>query len=150
MTTNALISDSLAVLYQLDPVSQAPATVNSGWIDMKNFLQLMAFVDAGVIAATGTIDVKFQQATSAAGAGAKDISPAKAITQLLAAGGNNRSVELNIRGEQLDAANGFEFIQLVIVVGTAATLLSAIIVGANPRQGAALDYNVAGVVQTVK
>ena len=57
--------------------------------------------------------------------GAKDFSPAKAITQLLAAGGNNRQVIIEARDTELDVNAGFAYVRLSITVGTAHSVLAA-------------------------
>jgi uncharacterized membrane protein len=148
MTPNAKPSEHLALLATLDPVSQAPATVVTAWVPVKNFFALLALLDVGVMTATSTVDAKLRQATDNAGTGAKDIT-GKAITQLLAAGGNNRQVFINMKVADLDTENNFAFVALSITVGTAASLISAALLGLFPRFEDAAAYNQAGVAQVV-
>lgn len=148
MYANARISEQVAVLATLDPVSQGAATVTTGWVSMGKFARLVALIGVGAMTATSTVDAKLQQATDAAGTGAKDIAN-KAITQLLAAGGNNRQVEIDLRDDELDVNNNFAFVRLSITVAAAASLIQAALIGAVPRNGLASDSNQAGVVQIV-
>lgn len=142
---NQKISESLTQLANIAPVSQGVGSVTSGWVSVKNYLSLMALINVGVFGASATVDANIQQATSAAGAGAKAIT-GKAITQMLAAGGNNKQCLINLKPQELDTNNNFAFVQLTITVGTAATLVSAELLGA-PRFEPAEALNQAAVTQ---
>lgn len=147
MLPNNKISEAQAVLANIAPISQGVGTAVSGWVSIKNAQMILAIISVGVFGASATVDAKFQQATSAAGAGAKDVT-GKAITQLLAAGGNNRLAEINVRPQDLDTNGGFSFVQLSVTVGTAATLISAEVL-ASTRYLPASDLNSAAVAQIV-
>ena len=146
-TLNQKISEGLAVLATIDPVSTT-ATLTTAWVDQSLFFYVMAMIDVGVMTATGTVDAKLQQATDNAGTGAKDIT-GKAITQLLAAGGNNRQALINMKEADLDTENGFRFVRLSLTAATAASLVSAVLIGGVPRFQPASAYNQAGVAQIV-
>lgn len=148
MFPNSLASENLAVLATLDPISQAAATVTTGWVDASKFAEILAVIQTGVMGASGTLDAKLQQATDGTGTGAKDVT-GKAITQIVKASGDNKQAMINLRPEQLDVNGGFRFVRLSITVGTAASLINALLLGVWPRQGTAADSNQAGVVQTV-
>jgi len=89
MNPNIKFAERTAVAATIDPVSQGAGTVTTGWVPMGNFNSVCALLGVGVMSAGSTVDAKLQQATDSSGTGAKDIT-GKAITQLLAAGGNNR------------------------------------------------------------
>lgn len=149
MFPNARLSEVLALLGFVTPTSQAAGTLTSGWISVADFENIIALVSVGAFGASATVDVNFQQAQDGSGTGAKALSPAKAITQLLAAGGNNRQVMVNLRTQELDVANGFGWVNLNLIVGTAATLTSAVVLGGNPRFADASLFNPASVAQVV-
>jgi hypothetical protein len=131
------------------PAQQANVgVVTSGWIDMRTFYALLATLNLGVIGAAGTVDVKVEQATDNAGTGAKQVG-ALATAQLVKAGGDNRQAAINVRQEDLDKNNGFRFVRLSVTVGTAATFLSATLVGLDSRYGAASANQLGSVAQTV-
>ena len=146
-TLNQKISEGLAVLATIDPVSTT-TTVTTGWVDQSVFFCVLAFIDVGVMTATGTVDAKLQQATDSSGTGVKDIT-GKAITQLLAAGGNNRQALINMKEADLDTENGFRYVRLSLTAATAASLVSAVLIGGVPRFQPANAYNQAGVAQIV-
>ena len=146
MYLNQKPSESLAILATLDPASQAAATVTTGWVDAGQYFALMAIIKAGVFGASATVDAKLQQATDSTGTGAKDVA-GKAITQLLAAGGNNRQALINMKGADLDVEGGFRYVRLSVTVGAAATLIDAALIGCYPRM--APVANQAGVAQVV-
>lgn len=146
-TLNQKISEGLAVLATIDPVSTT-TTVTTGWVDQSVFFYVLALIDVGVMTASGTVDAKLQQATDSSGTGVKDIT-GKAITQLLAAGGNNRQALINMKEADLDTENGFRFVRLSLTAATAASLVSAVLIGGVPRFQPANAYNQAGVAQIV-
>jgi hypothetical protein len=146
---NILPSDRLAIVAAINPVSQAAGAVSTGWISMQNWRSLMAVVQAGVLGAAATLDAKLEQATSAAGAGAKDIA-GKAITQLIQAGADsNKQAIVNLRQVELDFANGYSHVRLTLTVGTQASLVSAVLLGLDARYNPASDSDAATVDEIV-
>jgi hypothetical protein len=125
-------SKRASVLGFVAPQSSASGAKVTGWLDATTFHNVLAVIQTGAMTATGTLDAKFQQATSNAGAGAKDVT-GKAITQLLAASNSNNQVLIDMRQEDLDIANGFKWIQLSITPATAASLLAGVVLGFDPR-----------------
>lgn len=141
-------SEICAVLGAVDPQS-ANAVKTSGWISTALFRRLMAVVQVGAMTATGTVDAKFQQATSAAGAGAKDVT-GTSITQLTAAGtDDNKQVVINLSTAQLDVAGGFAYVRLSITPATAASLISGLVLGFDPRTMPASDNDATTVDEIV-
>lgn len=148
MSFNVKGSEQLAVLDVVNPSAQAAGAATTGWVSAAQFQKFLAVIQAGTFGASATVDAKIQQATSSAGAGAKDVT-GKAITQLLAAGGNNVQAEINLDAQELDVNGGFAYIQLSVTVGTAATGTSAVLLGLGGRLGPASDFNNASVAQIV-
>lgn len=148
MNPNVKLSEKVAVLATLDPASVAISTVVTAFVPMANVHQLSALIQTGVMGASGTIDAKLRQATDTAGTGVKDIT-GKAITQIVKASGDNKQAFIELHGSELDANGGFAFVALSVTVGTAASLLSASLIGSVPRFAPASALNQAGVVQIV-
>lgn len=148
MSFNVKGSEAVAVLDVVNPSAQGAGAATTGWVSAAQFQKFLAIIQAGTFGSSATIDAKIQQATSAAGAGAKDIT-GKAVTQLLAAGGNNVQCEINLDAQELDVNGGFAFIQLSVTVGTAASGTSAVLLGLGGRLGPASNFNNASVVQIV-
>ena len=149
MITNQKLSETLAVLATINPSSQAAGTTYSGWVSMAEFDRILALIQVGAFGAAATVDANIQQAQDAAGTGAKAIGTGKAIAQMLAAGGNNVQALIDVRSTELDVANGYGFVQLAIVVGTAATETAGVMLGGDARFVPASSFNQAGVVQIV-
>jgi hypothetical protein len=132
MTPNQLPTEGAIALDAINPVSQAAGTVITAYVPVQNFHSFRATIISGVLGASATLDAKLRQATSAAGAGVKDI-PNKAVTQILKASGDNKIAYINARASDLDQANGFAFIVLSITVGTATSLVTGLLEGFYPR-----------------
>lgn len=148
IAANARLAELLSVLATIDPVSQAPGTITTGWLSAANHERFQAIVQTGVLGAAATLDGKLQQATDNAGSNAKDIT-GKALTQIVKATGDNKQALINLRAEELDLANNFTFFRLSLTVGTAASLLSAVVQGGVAKNAPASALNQAGVVQNV-
>lgn len=148
MNPNVKFQERNAIAATLDPASQAAGTYTTGWISMANYHSLTALIQTGVLGASATVDAKLQQATSSGGAGVKDVS-GKAITQIVKASGDNKQVTIDLRDTELDVAGGFAFVRLSLTVGTAASIVSAVVFGNNPLYVPASAFNQAGVVQQV-
>lgn len=108
-----------------------PQTVNnaaavSGWLSMADAVRIFCLINIG--ATDITVDAKIQQATSAAGANAKDVTGA-ALTQYTATD-DDKYASIDLEAAALDINNGFYFVQLSITVGNGSTgaLLSASII----------------------
>jgi hypothetical protein len=138
-------SDRVALAGVIDPDANAAATYTTDWINMASFESLMAVVFAGTLGASATIDAKLQQATTAAGAGAKDVT-GKAITQIAT---SDKQAVINLRAEELDVNNDFSFVRLSMTVGTAASDSGAAVFGLEPRYGPASNLAAASMIEAV-
>jgi len=109
------LNEIIAGLY---PALKQAAAHNTAWTSMANHQRAIYLVRVGAMTALSTLDFKLQQATAAAGTGAKDIS-GKAITQLTQAGGDgSETCVVELRTEELDVDGGFDYIRGVLTVGT--------------------------------
>jgi hypothetical protein len=141
-------SQRAAIVGAVDPQSASTAK-SSGWIDATTFLNYMATVSVGALGSSATVDAKLEQATSNAGAGAKDVT-GKAITQLTKAGSDDsKQVQIDLKQEDLDFANGFKFFRLTITPATAASLISGTVQGFDAAYGAAGDNAADSLAETV-
>lgn len=132
MGLNVKPSAIATLLERFPPISQGAATVTTGWVDMSNYEALLAIIVTGVLGASATLDAKLEQATSSGGAGAKNVANSL-ITQLVKASNDNNEVMISCQDEDLDSAGGFRWVRLSITVGTAASLMSAVLLGFGAR-----------------
>lgn len=149
MGPNQKPSESVSILATINPVSQGAGTAVSGWASFANHHAMLALLMVGAFGASATVDANLTQAQDLAGTGAKAFSPAKAIAQMLAAGGNNKQALINVRETDLDTNNAFLSVQLNVPVGVAATLISAALIGFFPLFEDAATFNQAGVAQVI-
>jgi hypothetical protein len=149
MMLNAKPSELAAVVGVIDPDANTAAALSTGWVDMRDFAALLGIVMAGDLGASGTLDAKFEQATSSGGAGVKDVT-GKAITQLTQAGtDSNKQALINLRAEELDVENGFRYARLTMTTATATSDSAAMVLGLHPARGPASDFDATTVDEIV-
>lgn len=149
MNHNLKPTDRAAVVGVLNPLSQSAGARSTGWVSLVDFASVMAILQVGVLGSSATVDAKIEQATSAAGAGAKDVTD-KEITQLTQAGTDaDKQAIINVAQRDLDIANGFTHVRLTVTVATAACLTSAVLLGMDPRYLSASDNDAASVDEIV-
>lgn len=148
MIPNQKLQEAVSILDGIAPISQGAGTVTSGWVSVANFHRLAALISTGVLGAGATLDGKLQQATDSGGTGAKDIT-GKALTQIVKATGDGKQALIEVSDSELDTSNGFSYVRLSLTVGTAASLVSATVIGVHARFMPASVLNNATVVQLV-
>ncbi|WP_419316977.1 hypothetical protein ACN2C7_10975 [Caulobacter sp. ErkDOM-E] len=146
--SNKLFSDANAVLGVIGPVSQGAGAVSTPWISASQFATFAAVIKTGVLGASATLDARLEQATTAAGAGVKDIV-GKSITQIVKATGDNKQAIINLREEDLDLTLDYGFFRLTVTVGVAASLIDATVFGYAGRYEPASDYGATSVAQVI-
>ncbi len=146
MDMNTKASEFLALVASINPSSQAVGPLTSGWVSMANVRTLLAIISTGTLGALSTVDASLSQAVDATGTGAKAVT-GKAITTLTGAGGVQALI--NLQAHELDVANGYQFVELTLTVGVAASETAALLLGASTRYEPASAYNQAGVTQIV-
>lgn len=151
MLTHVHAADNVAVVATIDPDVTTASTVTSDWVDASDWHTILAVVMAGTLGTNATVDAKLEQATSAAGAGAKDIS-GSGITQMTQAGTDQSDTQavISLQTDALDVDNGFQYVRLSITVGTATSDAGGIVLGVAPRVGPASDNDLASVGEIVR
>lgn len=126
------------------PQAIAVGTADTGGIDMSKFRRALFVLDVGAFGASATVDMKLQESpdnstfTDLAGTGVS-------ITQLAAAGGNNRLASLEARAGQLSA--GKRYLRARVTVGTATTTLACLALGGEAIDKPGNAQDVAAVAQ---
>ena len=149
MFQNALASEQVAVVGVIDPDAYTVNTYTTDWIDMDDFESILAIVLVGTLGSSATVDAKIEQATSSAGAGAKDVT-SKSITQLTQAGtDSDKQAIINCRREELDIDSSFRYARLSVTLGTATSDFGAIVLGVDARRNPASDNDLSTVDEIV-
>ena len=103
----------------IEPVASA-AAVSGTWVLASAAYQWLAIVNAGTVGTS--VDAKIEQATDSSGSSVKDLS-GSSITQLVAAG----TAAIQFRQNQLDTANGFDYVRLTITKVGATTVAGGVL-----------------------
>lgn len=128
------------------PADSETIEVNSGYVLMENHHRAVVIISVGDMAAGATLDADLEQGQDALGTGAKAIT-GKSITQLTQAGGDgNQVVMIELRSEELDVNNGFEYINLEITPAVGAVEFAAVILGTVSRYKPVSTTNVAEII----
>lgn len=140
-----LISERMELMEHIAPDSHL-GDYFTDWFSMAETARLLVQVHCGDIGQTGTVDVDIQQATDAAGTGVKAIA-GKAITQLTAAGGDGDDYcEINLRTEEMDAANDFDWVRVRMQCLVAASVVGVVAMGETPRYAPVSQTNKTEVI----
>jgi hypothetical protein len=144
------LTERLALLGAIDPDVTTASTVTSDWGNAGLFDRILALVAMGTLGSSATVDAKLEQAQDSGGTGAKDVSGTD-ITQQTQAGtdASDKQVWINLKADELDKANGFEYVRLSITVGTATSDIAGFLFGGDARHQPANDNDLASVVEIV-
>jgi hypothetical protein len=122
-------SEGFAPLVHEPADALAAAVYNSNWVSMAEYHRAVLILSVGTMAATATLNVLLQEATDATGTGAQAIV-GKAITQLTQAGGDGDDlVCIELRSEEMDAANNYDFLRVQVTVANAQVELAYVLFG---------------------
>lgn len=142
---NEKFSDLATLVGVVDPDANSAGDHSTDWINLKNWGGVQGIVLAGVLGTGATLDAKFEQAKDGAGTDAKDVE-GKLITQLVKASNGDEQAVIEVRGDELDADNGFTHVRLTLTVGTATSDCAAVVLGHQARYAPAVATTVVEVV----
>lgn len=142
------LTDTLAVVSKLDPVSQGAGTVTSTSIDMAQYRRVMFILSVGAMTASSTVDMTIRGDTASGGTYTTAIT-GKTITQLTQAGSDSNKVVIVEVGADEVAAQGLRYIRASVVVGAAASLVSLVALAGDIRYTPASDFDLAAVDEIV-
>jgi hypothetical protein len=135
------LSQGLTVLGYLAPSNHATgADVSITNIDISKIRRLLVVVQTGVLGASATVDCKLQSSATSGGA-YSDIagSPITTITA------NNKVATIEIRDDEMPSGN--RWLQVNLAVGTAASQVGVIVLGAEAEFKPAKSQDIAAVTQ---
>lgn len=143
---NEKLSEKLAVVATIDPVSQSANTVYTDAIDMRYWRRVIFILSVGVMATNSTVDFSVVEGTTTSPTTA--MSPAKAITQLTQASTDDaKQVVVEVAAEEMAAGN--RYIRGKLVVAAAASLVSVVGIADVGRYKPENGYDLASVDEIV-
>lgn len=104
---------------------------NTGWVDVSEFHRVLILVHPGEPGGASTIDIDVEEATSAAGAGAQNVTGVN--PNQIVAGDAGEPGEIEFQTEEMDAANDYRYINVEVIVGTNTYTYSLYVFGIETR-----------------
>lgn len=144
---NEKMTERLALVSTLDPVSQSATTVTSDVINMKLVKKVLFILSTGVLGSSATVDLAIKGDTTSGGSFTTTIT-GKSITQLVKASNDNNQVMVEVSAAEV-AAQGFSFIRASVTVGTAASLISLVALADGLTYTMPSENDLASVVEIV-
>jgi hypothetical protein len=138
-----LPSDKLGVAGIVNPTLVDNSTVNTDYIDMQAWEQVMFVFSVG--ATDITVDFLVRESTDTSDGGGQTLKSATQIT----ATGDNTQVVINVKAS--DLSEGYRYVRGRVTVGDGATgaQVHVVAIGLLPASGLASDNDIASVVQIV-
>lgn len=143
------LSQSLANAAQIAPAAaRAASSYVTPAIDAGMYPRLLATLQIGTLAGSGTVNFRFQHCSASASsdAGWADVSSASCISSTFASGSNDKIGELELRIDQNPSTS--QYVRLLATVATSTWIGSALVQG-EPRFQPANVVDSADVVQIV-
>jgi len=156
LVANMLPSEVVGLVGTVDPDAYAPGAQLSDAIDMSKWHCAMGVLMIGDLGTDGSVVMKWTQATTAGGI-YKDVSGATTATfaQANSPAESNQQVKLDLRADDLDAANGYRFVKLSVTIAdssspeNATSDVGAVAFGVFPKIGVGSAHNLASVAEVV-
>jgi len=148
MNPNSLPTERVALVGNIDPDAYGTGDFITAYVPMKNFRRFMAVVQAGTLGSSATLDARLRVATSAAGAGAENVT-GSAITQLTQAGTDSDKQAIINFDPVVYAGTAFTHVALQISVGTASSDAGGLLFGFDCLYPPADDYDASTVDEIV-
>ena len=140
------MSQQNAVVATIDPDAYTAATYTTDGVDMDVFPQCIFIVMVGDMETGSTVDFSITRSTDNSTFVA--MSPAKAITQLTAAGtDDDKQVVVHVDAAEL--GDGYRYCQGSLVVADAASDAAVVAIADHSRYKPATDYDLASVDEIV-
>jgi hypothetical protein len=143
------LNQKIGVVAQLEPAAaRAVSSYYTSAIDSNLYTNLLALVQIGTLAGSGTVNARFQHCSvSASGdAGWADVSSASCITSTFTSASNAKVGELELLLREQPRTSRFV---RIMTVNATSTWIGGVVVLGDPKYKPATDRDTADVVQTV-
>lgn len=135
------LTEKLAVLGYIAPSNHTNNTDTTvAGIDMSTIRRLITYLQVGVLGSSANVQLYYQASANSNMTGTTNVASAIPIT-----GNTNGRIEsLEVRADQLPS--GTRYVQPVLIVNTAASFVSMIVLGSDAEYSPANQYNIANTV----
>lgn len=128
------------------PADSETTEVNTGWVYAGNHHRFAILVSVGDMQSGATFDIDIEEATDSDGTGVQTIT-SKSTTQLTQAGGDgNQVLIIELRAEELDVADSFDYFRVEVTPASAAVEFAVFVLGILPRYAPVSTTNVEEIV----
>lgn len=144
------LTEDIAVLTQIAPAAARNTGSYVGEaVDAKDLERLVAILNIGTLAGTGTAVLKFQHSSVSASSAAAwaDVSSTSCITSAFGSGSNGKIAQLELRVDQYSALN--RYVRPYVEVATSNGWVGNVVVLGETAFKPATGFDSADVVQTV-
>lgn len=129
MASISQLNERLALIGTIDPDAYSADTYQSDEIDMSNFRRVLFILSVGEMGSSATFDFEINGGASTNPGSHATLVTGKDATQLTQAGtDSDKQVIIEVSAEEA-AAQGLQFLEAEVIVGTAACDLAVIVLG---------------------
>ena len=129
MASKSQLNERLALIGTIDPDAYSADTYTSDEINMQDYSRVLFILTAGDLGSSATVDFEINGGASSNPGSLATLVTGKDATQLTQAGGDsNKQVIIEVSAEEA-AAQGLQYIEAEVIVGTAACDLGLVVLG---------------------
>jgi hypothetical protein len=149
MASISQINERLALIGTIDPDAYSADTYTSDEIDMSNFKRVVFILSVGDLGSSATVDFEINGGASSNPGSLATLVTGKDATQLTQAGSDSdKQVIIEVSAEEA-AAQGLQYLEAEVIVGTAACDLGLIVLGEPAHYSDTAGLDLATVAEVI-
>ena len=149
MASISQINERLALIGTIDPDAYSADTYQSDEIDMADFKRVVFILSVGDLGSSATVDFEINGGASSNPGSLATLVTGKDATQLTQAGSDSdKQVIIEVSAEEA-AAQGLQYLEAEVIVGTAACDLGLIVLGEPAHYSDTAGLDLATVAEVI-
>lgn len=149
MASISQINERLALIGTIDPDAYSADTYNSDEINMADFKRVVFILSVGDLGSSATVDFEINGGASSNPGSLATLVTGKDATQLTQAGSDSdKQVIIEVSAEEA-AAQGLQYLEAEVIVGTAACDLGLIVLGEPAHYSDTAGLDLATVAEVI-
>jgi len=149
MASISQINERLALIGTIDPDAYSANTYTSDEIDMADFKRVVFILSVGDLGSSATVDFEINGGSSSNPGSLATLVTGKDATQLTQAGSDSdKQVIIEVSAEEA-AAQGLQYLEAEVIVGTAACDLGLIVLGEPAHYSDTAGLDLATVAEVI-